>query len=136
MRVEPAPQIDAIPLDDMAAVEESPSLPVKNKPRISLSVKPRPMMVKEIPSYPCLFCPSLDSDDLLLVNEPSEDVIARSRRREGPITAHMSCANSIPEIWVEDRITNGLMVTVVMGAGAINKDRWNLVIVVCCLASS
>lgn len=108
-----------------------PSVLVKgmkqNKPRISLSVKPKAGVVKEIPSYPCVFCPSLDVDDLLLVLEPSEDVVARSQSRGGLVLAHLSCVNSIPEVWIEDRLVGEQTIPVVMGVNGITKDRWNLV---------
>ena len=131
LRAEMDQEDDAKSLDGSEVVEVKPSLPVKamkqKKPRLSMKIEPVRAVVKEIPSYPCLFCPSLDAENLLRVFEPSDDVAVRSRSRNGLILAHLSCANSIPEVWIEDRMVSEQMTTVVMGANAITKDRWNLV---------
>ena len=99
----------------------------QGKPRMSISLKLKPTIVVKVPSYPCLFCPSLEVSDLLEVLDPSEDVKARSKSRTGFVAAHLSCVNSIPEVWVENRSDGDLTVPVVMGANNIPKDRWNLV---------
>ncbi len=121
---------DGIAVVEPDADDAKPPLPVKgmkqNKLRL-LPTKTKPVVVKEIPSFPCLFCPSLDAEDLLLVYEPSQEVKARSKSLGGGTLAHLSCANSIPEVWVEDRLVGEMTIPVVMGANGITKDRWNLV---------
>ena len=114
--------------DDAPTVESDPSPVMKgtkcNKPKIALSVKPPRLVVKQVPSYPCLLCPSLATDDLLPISYPSDDLRARSKATDGSVMAHLSCVNSIPEVWVDDREGEGM---VVRGADDIPKERWNLV---------
>ena len=99
----------------------------QGRSKMSTSLKLKPTTVAAVLWYPCLFCPSLEVADLLEVFDPSEDVKARSKSRNEIVAAHLSCVNSIPEVWVENRSAGDLTVLVVMGANNIPKDRWNLV---------
>jgi hypothetical protein len=93
--------------------------------------RPRPSkpvrIVKEKPSYPCVFCPSLSTDNLLPVFEPNDQVRSASKATDGKILAHLACVQAIPEVWIAEEDWDGKRQEVVLGSGTIVKDRWNLV---------
>lgn len=89
---------------------------------------PKPVrVVKEKPSYPCVFCPSLSTDHLLPVFEPNDQVRSASKATDGKVLAHLACAQAIPEVWIAEEDWDGKRQEVVLGSGNIVKDRWNLV---------
>jgi hypothetical protein len=94
---------------------------VDRKPKI---VQPAEVEV----SRPCLFCPSLATEGLLPVYNPSAVAsYSKSFTKQQGIYAHESCARAIPEIYMEDVRSGDRIVQCVMGAETIPKDRWNLV---------
>lgn len=92
---------------------------------------PKAVIVKKITSYPCLFCPSLATDDLRPVHEPTEAVRAQSLATDGRVMAHHACALGIPEVSVEDVLTDGQAVPSIVGAEFIEAARWKLKCQVC-----
>lgn len=78
------------------------------------------------PDYPCLFCPSPDPTDRIVVQDPSNEIM-KKWKGQGPIMAHIRCAQATPEINIVDSIVDGKTDTVVSGVDAIAKDRWRLV---------
>jgi hypothetical protein len=89
---------------------------------------PKPVkIVKEKSSYPCVFCPSLSTDNLLPVFEPNDQVRSASKATDGKVLAHLACAQAIPEVWIAEEDWDGKRQEVVLGSGNIVKDRWNLV---------
>lgn len=111
--------------------EEKPIMPITGlehvKKRIRISKPPKPSIVKEIPSYPCLLCPSLSTEGLIPVLDPSEAVKAHSRSRDGSIMAHHACAVAIPELDLQEVDIDGVPVMHVASTDLIPNDRWNLV---------
>ncbi|EIW69101.1 hypothetical protein TREMEDRAFT_31415, partial [Tremella mesenterica DSM 1558] len=126
---------DASQSDETEEPEHESKLPIsgmeKSKKATHIS-KPRPPAIKkEIPSYPCLFCPSLSQEGLTMVEGANEVVQARSKSRVPGLFAHRSCALAIPETSVDDREVDGKLVGVIANVNAIPTDRWNLKCTAC-----
>ncbi|TXT11054.1 hypothetical protein VHUM_01805 [Vanrija humicola] len=91
---------------------------------ISLTKKPKAAVTREIPAYPCVLCPGLETDDLAPVFEPSENI--RSLSKTPVAQAHTSCAVAVPEAFTEDVEVDGVTSTYIKGLDDIGKDRWKL----------
>lgn len=93
--------------------------------------KPKPVIVvKEIPSYPCLFCPSLSTDNLRPVHNPPDAVRAHSQSRnpQDQLFAHHECALGIPEVGIRDVMVDeqGTLVQHIVDTERIETARWKL----------
>jgi hypothetical protein len=111
------------------AKEGLPAIRFKSKPAVDISSKVRrpPALTKPAPSYPCLFCPSQNTEDLLPVHELPDHLRSRHISNDPVVRAHESCALAMQEVYLEDMVEDGKTVTYVMGTSYILKDRWNLV---------
>ncbi|KAK2465042.1 hypothetical protein APHAL10511_003118 [Amanita phalloides] len=100
-----------------------------SQPKISLTLKigPRPL---EIEDFPCCLCISTDGQGLLPVHDPpvGRKDIEELAGKPKTWMAHESCANVIPETWVDEieEGPDGVKQKYVFGVDAIVKDRWNL----------
>ncbi|WVR04028.1 hypothetical protein IAU60_001027 [Kwoniella sp. DSM 27419] len=116
-------------------VDATEQLPVarnrKHKQPINLSPSRPTAIVKENPTYPCLFCPGLGKEGLLPVRDPPENVKNQWKPRTGEIKAHHSCALALPNVGIEDIEVNGRTRTFIMGVDNIESARWNLKCAVC-----
>jgi hypothetical protein len=89
--------------------------------------KVKPVVQQKKISYPCVFCPSLSTEQLLPVMNPTDQVRAASRSKDGRTMAHLRCVQGIPEVWVGEEEWEGKRQEIVLGVEMIVKDRWNLV---------
>lgn len=97
------------------------------KKRVKLVTKePKPVIVKEVPSYPCLFCPSLSTEHLRPVYNPTDAVKAYSQSKDGNLMAHHACAMGIPEVGIENIDVNGSSVQHIVNTDLIETARWKL----------
>ncbi|KAF8639027.1 hypothetical protein AX17_001779 [Amanita inopinata Kibby_2008] len=98
-------------------------------PKISLTLKlgPRP---PELEEFLCCLCISTCKEGLLPVHDPpfGRKEIEEAAGKPKTWMAHESCANIIPETWVDDieETSGGTAQKYVFGVDAIVKDRWNL----------
>lgn len=98
-------------------------------PKISLTLKlgPRPPEPEE---FPCCLCVSGDKGGLLLVHDPPAGRKEIEELAGNPKVwmAHESCANVVPETWVDEveESPDGIKKKFVFGVDAIVKDRWSL----------
>jgi hypothetical protein len=112
-------------------VEET-TLPVNGldtkKRKIKIAKEAKPVIVQEVVSYPCLFCPSLSTDDLRPVYAPSEAVKAYSQavNKDQGIMAHHSCALGIPEVGIQDVDIDGAPVLHIVDTDRVETARWKL----------
>ncbi|WWC87482.1 uncharacterized protein L201_002372 [Kwoniella dendrophila CBS 6074] len=97
----------------------------------STNSDPQPVIIKENPVYPCLFCPSLDKDGLLPVLDPTDTVRNIWKPRTEEIKIHHQCALAMPGVGIEDQETDGKLVTYVVGLDNIEQARWNLKCAAC-----
>ncbi|OCF34619.1 hypothetical protein I316_03660 [Kwoniella heveanensis BCC8398] len=93
--------------------------------------KPKPTIVKESPVYPCLFCPGLDTSDLMPVLDAPDKVKNIWKPRTEEIKAHHSCALAVPGVGIEDREVDGVMKGCVVGTENVEQARWNLKCAAC-----
>jgi hypothetical protein len=100
----------------------------KRKIRIKKEKESKPVIVKEITSYPCLFCPSLATEDLRPVHQPMASVRAHSQSltKDQGIFAHHSCALGIPEVGIQDLDVDGTSVTHIVSTERVEAARWKL----------
>jgi hypothetical protein len=126
-------QHDDTPTDpvDLNLEEHETTLPVNGLDyrtrKIKIAKEPKTVIVKEPTSYPCLFCPSLSTEDLRPVYDPTEAVKAHSQSTDkSTITAHHSCALGIPEVGIQDIEVDGVPVLHIVGADKIEAARWKL----------
>jgi hypothetical protein len=103
----------------------------KRKITIKREKVAKPAIVKEVTSYPCLFCPSLAVDDLLPVHDSLDAVRVHSHSQDAKLMAHYSCALGIPEVSVEEVVVDGQPVLSIVGAEYIEAARWKLKCYVC-----
>ncbi|KAK0447453.1 JmjC domain, hydroxylase-domain-containing protein [Desarmillaria tabescens] len=93
--------------------------------KVTLKLGPRP---SEPEHYPCCLCISTSTEGLLRVQDPPigrRDAVDAAGH-PSKWMAHESCANIVPETWVDEvDETNGLE-RVVFGVDGIVRDRWNL----------
>jgi hypothetical protein len=96
-------------------------------PKTKKLVQPKPVkIVKERPTYYCLFCPSLSPVDLCPVYEPNDFVKSQWKGQPGGIiAAHLNCAQSTPECYFLEEEVDGVEKIWIMGANDVVKDRWN-----------
>lgn len=111
-------------------VEET-TLPVNGldnkKRKIKIAKEAKPVIAQEVVSYPCLFCPSLFTDDLRPVYAPTEAVKAYSQAvNKDEIMAHHSCALGIPEVGIQDIDVDGTPVLHIVDTHRIETARWKL----------
>ncbi|KAL1410221.1 hypothetical protein Q8F55_004226 [Vanrija albida] len=91
---------------------------------ISLSKEPKAAIKREIPTYPCVLCPGLETDDLAPVFEPSDNI--QSLSKTPVVQAHVSCAVAVPEAFTDEVEVDGVTTTFIKGLDDIGKDRWKL----------
>lgn len=108
------------------ALVPSTSQVTKVPTKVTLKLGPRP---SEPEHYPCCLCISTSTEGLLRVQDPpigrKDAVDATGNPSEW--MAHESCANIVPETWVDELDgCNGLKERVVFGVDGIVRDRWNL----------
>lgn len=100
----------------------------KKRKTLSLDDAPRKPSIVSIPStFPCILCPHQSMDDLLPVYQPADNVKAMCKSHDGVVRAHVICANSVPEVWIDQVDVEGRSETVVMNVNGIAKARWSLV---------
>ncbi|WVQ94446.1 hypothetical protein IAU59_001525 [Kwoniella sp. CBS 9459] len=126
------------PADDSDEVLAPVKLPVmrKKKPKEVIELSPtrptpRPTIVKENPVYPCLFCPGLDTSDLMPVLDAPDNVKNIWKPRTEDIKAHHACALAIPGIGIEDRERDGVLKAFIVGTENVEPARWNLKCAAC-----
>lgn len=118
------------PSDSMKSKKPKKLEPKPSLPRISLTLKigPRPPEREE---FPCCLCVSANREGLLPVHDPpvGRKDIEELAGKPKIWMAHESCANVIPETWVDevDEGLAGFKERFVFGVDAVVKDRWNLV---------
>ncbi|WWC69000.1 uncharacterized protein I206_102936 [Kwoniella pini CBS 10737] len=121
----------------MEAEEEQmnaePKEPVmrKRKPKSIIDLSPTrprlsPAIIKESPTYPCLFCPLLSTEGLLPILEATETVKSMWKPRKEEIRIHHQCALAMPGVGIEDKEVEGKTKTYVVGLENIEMARWNL----------
>ncbi|GMK54594.1 hypothetical protein CspeluHIS016_0111800 [Cutaneotrichosporon spelunceum] len=92
---------------------------------LSRQDKPKSSITRDAPKPPCVLCPSLATDDLAAVFQPSDMIRAMSS--SSSVNAHVSCAIAVPEAYTEDfDVGEGSIVTYIRGLDDIGKDRWKL----------
>ncbi|BEJ16489.1 hypothetical protein CspHIS471_0510940 [Cutaneotrichosporon sp. HIS471] len=92
---------------------------------LSRQDKPKSSITRETPKPPCVLCPSLATDDLAPVYQPSDAIRALSATPG--VNAHVSCAIAVPEAYTEDvDVGDGSTATYIRGLDDIGKDRWKL----------
>ena len=103
----------------------------KVSPKISLTLKLGPKPVEQ-EDFPCCLCISTAKEGLLPVHDPpiGRKEIEEHAGKPKVWMAHESCANVVPETWIDevDEARNGIKQRFVFGVDAIVKDRWNLVL--------
>lgn len=110
--------------------------PSSQKSRVILKL-PAPRAPGE-DEYPCCLCVGTQKDGLCRVHDaPREEVVGAAlefRNGIGKVwRAHESCAEVVPETWVDDIEVprpdgqGTMMERVVFGVDGIVRDRWNLV---------
>lgn len=116
----PAPGSADTPTESPLVAAPLPARPIK-----LVTSKPKPTL-------PCLFCPGQDSSDLLQVFDPSPQDIARSKSGTMPLRVHLSCAQAIPEIYIEDiDLGEGVLQKMITSTFEIDKARWSLKCICC-----
>jgi hypothetical protein len=77
-------------------------------------------------AFPCCLCVSVDARGLLHVQDPPKSNATGGNTRAGEKgwMAHESCADVVPETWIDK---NPRGERVVFGVSSIPRDRWNLV---------
>ncbi|KAA1470781.1 JmjC-domain-containing protein [Dentipellis sp. KUC8613] len=102
-----------------------------SQPRVSLTIKLGPKSKAPEP-FPCCLCCSMDTNDLLPVQDPPTATHAAYAEIK-VWRAHEECANVLPETWVDEIEIGGVSADgmpnkakAVFGVDAIVKDRWNL----------
>ncbi|KAK0200413.1 jumonji superfamily protein [Desarmillaria ectypa] len=109
-----------------APVPSTSQVVIKVPTKVTLKLGPRP---SEPEYYPCCLCISTSAEGLLRVQDPP---IGRKDAMDAAGSpskwmAHESCANIVPETWVDELDgTDGLKERVVFGVDGIVRDRWNL----------
>jgi hypothetical protein len=94
---------------------------------VTLKLGPRPV---EPEPFPCCLCVSMVKEGLLRVHDPPINRKDATEAAGNPKSwmAHDTCANIVPETWVDDlEVAGGGKEKVVFGVDGIVKDRWNLV---------
>ncbi|TXT11970.1 uncharacterized protein COLE_02380 [Cutaneotrichosporon oleaginosum] len=115
---------------DAAEVKTEAPAPVKIVLRIPQPPGPRQPEAKsgitrEAPKPPCILCPSLATDDLAPVYQPSDAIRALSSTPA--VNAHVSCAIAVPEVYTEEiDMGDGNTAVYIRGLDDIGKDRWKL----------
>ncbi|PBK62661.1 JmjC-domain-containing protein [Armillaria solidipes] len=109
-----------------APVPSTSQVVTKVPTKVTLKLGPRP---SEPEHYPCCLCISTSTEGLLRVQDPPigrKDAVDATGN-PSKWMAHESCANIVPETWVDefDGI-DGLKERVVFGVDGIVRDRWNL----------
>lgn len=130
------PRIKIIRQDALGApVEEeiddvTSSMPVNGmetkKRRIKVAKESKPVIVQETPSYPCLFCPSLSTENLRPIHKPTDSVRAHSQSKDGKLMAHQDCAIGIPEIGIQHLEVEGQPIQLIVNTELIDPARWKL----------
>lgn len=93
---------------------------------LSQQGRPQSNISREPAKPPCVLCPSLATEDLAPVYQPSEAI--RGLSMTTGVMAHVSCAIAVPEAYTEDvDVGDGQTVTYIKGVDDISKDRWKLV---------
>lgn len=91
---------------------------------LSRQDQPKSSISRETPRPPCVLCPSLATEDLAPVFQPSDAIRAMSSTPG--VNAHVSCAIAVPEAYTEEVDTGDGTVTYIHGLDDIGKDRWKL----------
>jgi hypothetical protein len=120
----PDPSSTNIGLDVMA--DDTPLFATKPSKAAKKAPKPKKVaVVKEKVIYPCLFCPSLSTDDLCPVYDPNPFVRSqwKGHADDHPLT-HLMCAQSTPECYFHEEEVDGKNVIWVLGVNEVVKDRW------------
>ncbi|CED84781.1 DNA damage-responsive repressor GIS1/RPH1, jumonji superfamily [Phaffia rhodozyma] len=123
--------------DNENGLGPSPMGTASKQKRVKLQENPKPKAPvvakpKDI-EYPCILCPSLDTDDLLPVGSVPSFIAHKSKEREKVWYAHTSCAYTIPETYFVDVPNDDMtdscdqsFTQIVQGIDLIPKDRWSL----------
>lgn len=104
------------------------STPRPKKAKISVASKALVSLKLEPERFPCCLCVSESTEELLCVMDPPRSLLKPLGDADGVLRAHKSCADVIPETWVDEvPITDNSSERVIFGVDGIVKDRWNLV---------
>ncbi|WOO78947.1 DNA damage-responsive transcriptional repressor RPH1 [Vanrija pseudolonga] len=120
------PKVEQQAQEEGTPVPERPLVVRLQRPEntISLTKQPKAAVTREIPTYPCVLCPGLETEDLAPVFEPSDHIRSVSKT---PVTqAHVSCAVAVPEAFTDEVEVDGVTSTYIKGLDDIGKDRWKL----------
>lgn len=106
------------------------SIPVNGmetkKRRIKIVKENKPVIIQETPSYPCLFCPSLSTESLRPIHNPTNSVRAHSQSKDENLMAHHDCALGIPEVGIQDLQVDGQAIQHIINTDSIDPARWKL----------